>query len=313
MPEEANSSKVFRAISELSPFVVVAIGLIYTVGLFIVNLNLRTEGLVELDLAKPGYLLVGGLWALLVATLLSFYFLARGELEQLKTGNFWRKITWERMKRWGSFASGVVLFVLFALFIARWKVDPVSGAKYFGSIILSAALFIPGRTTRETFRNLLGRGKFEPKVFFEILTTIVMIVFGLVIYSLYAYPLIIRGIGGGYEPTVELVLSGPSSIPWKTARIATSSGGQLVGPVRLILETDSYLYVGSGPPPGNTPGKRITIAIRKESLSAVLYMWDSHPAPIVWLKSLLLSPRPEAGVQMPPPSATPTSTPQTTN
>jgi hypothetical protein len=74
MPEDAKSAGLLSALSGLTPFVVPALGFIYATGLFVVNLNLRREGIIDLDLAKPGYLIVGGLWAVLTGTLLCFYF-----------------------------------------------------------------------------------------------------------------------------------------------------------------------------------------------------------------------------------------------
>jgi len=110
-------------------------------------------------------------------------------------------------------------------------------------------------------------------------------------YGIWVYPQILRGLGGGYEPVVELVLSGSSSIPWKSAAIATSSDGKLVGPVGLVLETDSELFVESETQSKlqNASGKKTIIAINRESLSAILYTWESEPSPLYFLGS-------EAGV-----------------
>jgi hypothetical protein len=57
--EEANSARrFFPAISELTPIFLVGLGFMYAMGLLIVNLSLHSKEIVEIDLAKPGYLLV---------------------------------------------------------------------------------------------------------------------------------------------------------------------------------------------------------------------------------------------------------------
>lgn len=302
MPEEDNSAKRFSpTISGLTRFIFVGLGLMYAIGLLIVNLNLRTKGLVQLDLARPGYLLVGGLYTLLVGSLLSLYYLTRAELEELRGGKVWRKITWERVGRWGYLAGAILGFFVFSLFITGWKLGLVSGAKYLLAIVFIALVYVPSRRDRATFRNFLRDGKFGPGLFVEILTTIMAVLITLAAYSLWVYPHILRGVGGAYEPIVELVLSASSSIPWKSATIATSSDGKLVGPVGLVLETDSELFVESESQSKsqNAGGKKTIIAIRRESLSAILYTWESEPPPLHWLDS-------EGGAKMPPQSPTPT-------
>jgi hypothetical protein len=52
MPEDAKSAGLLSALSGLTPFVVPALGFIYATGLFVVNLNLRREGIIDLDLAN---------------------------------------------------------------------------------------------------------------------------------------------------------------------------------------------------------------------------------------------------------------------
>jgi hypothetical protein len=43
--------------------------------------------------------------------------LVLAELEELKGGKFWRKITRERVSRWGDIVIGILMFSAFALFI----------------------------------------------------------------------------------------------------------------------------------------------------------------------------------------------------
>src|SRR3989338_6954425 len=54
-----------RSLSDIAHLGVMSLGLLYAVGLLIVNLDLARYGLVSLDLARPEYLITGGLYALL--------------------------------------------------------------------------------------------------------------------------------------------------------------------------------------------------------------------------------------------------------
>lgn len=167
-------------------------------------------------------------------------------------------------------------------------------------MILSAWAFIPERRARAIFRTLIRDRNFgKPDVFFEILLGTIVLLGAMVLYSVWTYPYIIRSIGGGYQPIIELVFPGPSSIPWKSESIATSLDGKLVGLVRLVLETDSELYVASE----SASDKRATIAVRRDSLSAILYSWKSGTRPYLLQRSPSI--QSSAAFQELRPSATP--------
>src|SRR5258708_29804099 len=52
-------------VQSLGKAAVFGVGLLYVVGLVILNLDLGRHGLVSLDLARPEYILVGSLWMFL--------------------------------------------------------------------------------------------------------------------------------------------------------------------------------------------------------------------------------------------------------
>jgi hypothetical protein len=304
---EANSGSRI-SISELTPIVLASLSLVYAIGLLIVNLNLRAKGISEVDLARPSYLLVGGLWTFLVATLLSSYYGFRywlpAEWHQIKEGrrkgarfggNLWSQI--KRASRIGYFlVIPFVAVVVITLYITGWKLDHGGNIKYVLPIVFSAIsagvlvrLLVHTRTFRET------NGKFG-HLTFEALGAIVLLFCALIFYSLFTYPHIMRGYGGGYELQVDLVLSppSPSSIPWNCTDIHISPDRILVGPALLVLETDSDLFLETDPdlPVQSKAGKtsvpscpesadlQNTIRIRRESVATVLIVGNPR---IGWL------------------------------
>jgi hypothetical protein len=298
----------FPEIDHPLSIVFASLSFVYAIGLLIVNLNLRAKGLSEVDLARPGYLLVGGLWTFLVVTPLSFYYLpswCRAERRQMNEeiregAHFvsWLLIKIWRVWRFSFYVVGYFFIVIYiALYITGWKLGCIGYSEYFFALflgVLSAGslvrVFSAAIDHTRTFPET--NGKFRPLAF-EALGAMALLVFALIFYSVWAYPHIMRGYGGGYELKVELALSdpSPSSVPWNCADIQISPDGKLVGPALLVLENSSYLFLETDPdslvesknkaektsvPCPETTEQQKTISIKRESVATVLIVGNSR-------------------------------------
>jgi hypothetical protein len=66
MAEDKQESE--SMLGELSGRIALFIGTLYTIGLIIVDVDLARYGIVNAELARPEYIVVGGLWLLLSAS-----------------------------------------------------------------------------------------------------------------------------------------------------------------------------------------------------------------------------------------------------
>jgi hypothetical protein len=94
------------------------VGGLYTVGLIVVNLDLARYGIVDLDLARPEYVLAGALWA--------FWILASFLLGLQATSEFERRLPPSRSSKLSSnLARAVSQFAFVAVFVMSPLAFPV--------------------------------------------------------------------------------------------------------------------------------------------------------------------------------------------
>src|SRR5438552_2903440 len=59
---QADGSAIGAYVAQLAQVSIVGLGVLYAIGLLVVNLDLARHGVVNLDLARPEYVMAGGLW-----------------------------------------------------------------------------------------------------------------------------------------------------------------------------------------------------------------------------------------------------------
>ncbi len=74
-PAQTAETGSLHFVSEYAQVAAIGLGALYTVGLLIVNADLARYGLLSTGLARPEYILTGALWAYLMLSSLSCYWL----------------------------------------------------------------------------------------------------------------------------------------------------------------------------------------------------------------------------------------------
>ena len=88
-------------------------------------------------------------------------------------------------------------------------------------------------------------------------------------YSTTAFPYFPRELGGGKKPEVKLFVSSGSQMAWGDLGLPFSEGAASVGPVVLLLESESMFVVQRV----DQPNARMVpvVGIEKKLVSAVVY------------------------------------------
>lgn len=258
---------------------VLLVGGLYTVGLLIVNLDLGLYGLMSMELARPEYVMAGALWIFLVVVTIGAFKVVIGELKQILS---------TRLSAWRVFQAlteilifaGFFAFVLFTLSRGELLYNKPPAWIVLGTICLNA--YSLNRLV-ESSRAVLRFEKLSLKSLFSARVgggTPIYYAVGLLsliaLYSGLAYPHFPRVFGGGKKPLIEFVLGEATKLAWKELGLPVSGDGKKIGPVILLLETDSMFIVA-------TPGKPQldvwsmferqlpAVGIDKKEVSAIVY------------------------------------------
>lgn len=274
-------SLLVASLNDIGRIGVLAIGLLYTVGVLIVNLDLARYGLVSLGLARPEYLMTGALYALLSGLPIAAWDVAAWKHR--------REMTNARLPlRLLSRVTGIAILLLFLLMILvalghRGADDKApKGLLIAGAFVLwinAACLMTVWRTVHEwrsdgTVGDLVFRAIPRASV-----NAFIYLIFALSLYVIFLFPNLPRQVGGGSKPTVRLVLSGEHDVPWRDLGIPAV--GPIVGPAVLLLETDTHYFVT---PTEERVRNGAPIGLDKKLVGAVLFATpDSVP---VWLRVL---------------------------
>ena len=234
---------ILQQIEATSKTVIALLALFYVVGLLVTAFDLARSGIFVVDLARPQYILAGGLACvviLLPAGVLAALFLVVVSFIQRGESRVWHR-TNSIICLMSVLAAGLLLwgsrgYMLRALAWEFWL-----GQGLFLISIASLTLEALGAFgTRPTLRSMASH-----------VVVVLFLAFAVMYqYSEWLYPHFSQTVGGGQRPEVVLVLSGRTGIDWNIARdwgnvIIGSSGGDKprVGPVTLILETQDRYFI----------------------------------------------------------------------
>jgi hypothetical protein len=300
-----------RIASGLAVDFATTIAVLYAVGLLIVNLDLGRYDVVAIDLARPEYVMVGLLWAILVSlTIAVIWFtiwFVRDRMRPIARSQYF-----EATGRAALFSVVVTaLFFVLPLYVLMLMVvcggglndifqpwflnlvmDLVIQASLAFAIVWAFVLFKP--LMRGEHRLVLVSASVRPEMaqsarilalFLAIGSSVSLGLAGLFLYTQFVYSQIPREWGGSRKPVVELYLTEKLPVFADRKDIPSTIDGKRVGPVICILETERVLVVASldypylsnrrGDSWSNKGGE--TFAIYRKVVTAVAY--EGHYSP----------------------------------
>jgi hypothetical protein len=293
--KSAEASKLLSSLGDLGRSLGLVAVLFYVAGLFIVNIHLGRLGVVDLELARPEFVLVGAIWFVLTVAPAILFLRGRELLRESRSKSF----SWRELQRFAYYIAKVLMLLAFSIAITRPPIDLVNprSAEYFVVIVCGAWIILPTKEGWSVLNRALAKGgEFGPAVTWELWELTVCCLVAFAIYSVFVFPSIAKEWGGGYAPSVELILYDSSNIPWTSLSITASADGKKVGPVRLLFENQSEILVASSGLRGipDAPlGKPIDVVLDKKMISATLYLaLQQSPNFIYRVMSILLGSNP---------------------
>ena len=253
--ENPRRAAVFSSLSDIVGAVGVVGGILYAVGLAIVNIDLGRYGVAWLNLARPEYVLAGSLWLLLIASTLGISELVLRRPRYLLSSYNHRPL--RRSVQVTDFLLDLVVMTIVAVIIV-FVLQSESAVKFNtlrAVVIPSTAVALMSVTIRSgylKFRRKHGRhlGSLtapftdgNPASMARILALPIGFILSAGFYAFYVFPWLPMELGGGIKPVVQLTLSERMHVPWSALGILVSDDGQRTGPVRLVLQSDQMIVV----------------------------------------------------------------------
>jgi hypothetical protein len=263
-----------RYVAQWAQASIVGLGLWYAIGLVIVNIDLGRHGVVNLDLARPEYVMAGGLW--LFMTLIAGWGLYAGATF---ARDRWRE-SYTRLLIWSWKPIFFVCVVPFSILYAFRYAD----AQEFSwtplllgyvAVELNAALVVGvvGQVRELRAKPLSAALIHEvPTLLFQNVPTMLLF---LAMYAGIVYPNVPKEFGGGRKPVIYVFLTEMPPVHWSALGYPTVASSRMVGPVSLIQETTGQIVVAPVEPKFGE-WKFGSIGVDKRIISTVLY---SGPKP----------------------------------
>ena len=273
----SQESRLYQALPRLG---VVTIGGLYTIGVLIVNMDLARYGVVNLDLARPEYLLAGGLWSFVTLIMVATIQFGLASVKRNYSRRGWRKVLFLCLDAVGLIGTPFILLPIVRL--EGLYEPPV----WKNALIPSACLYLTalgplllvqrvGRLVRDESDAIKGLVTFLNRSdFFNVLSLTLL---GLSMYSTQVFPFLPKYLGGGSKPMVQIVLSETPRLDWSVVGGRNGEDGKTVGPVVLLSETGTMFVIRRYEPfDGRSffPDSRRSpaIGLDKKLVSAVIYV-----------------------------------------
>ena len=280
--------------------VATTIAALYAIGLLIVNLDLGRYGLVAVDLARPEYVMVGLLWAILVTlTIAVIWFIIWLVLDVTRPSAHFRPFGWTaRLLSLVVVVPSVLAFYILVLRIVsggglkdmfrHWFLNLVMGLVTQALLIFVIVWFLfllrpiirGERKSAGRPVSILWLPASPPDapgssrimaVFVAIGTSVAFGLLGLIIYTVFVFSQIPREWGGGTKQVVELFLTEKLPVFADRNDIPLTTDGKRIGPVICILETERVLIIASLNYPYWSEKDARTFAVDRKAVIAVEY------------------------------------------
>jgi hypothetical protein len=237
-------------LQQIGRSLILFLGVLYTAGLLIVNIDLARYGTTSLDLARPEYVLAGALWALMLVP----------SIAAILMSSFMVSVI--RKRYWLAAVLAAVSTVLSGVFVPGMLLGAASG---FGSALslgeklkragdmsalslVNTAILIGGWLVASIFLAWFRRSPPTPtfRMVYAALTVpflVAVVLPTLTLYAVVAFPLIPKHFGGGKRSVVTIGLSERRPELLRRLGLPISQDGLWVGPVSLVQETAGALLV----------------------------------------------------------------------
>lgn len=279
-----DSKSVWAVVGDSSRVAAVGIALIYAIGVLIVHTNLSQYGIeYGLDLARPQYVLVGALWASVVALPLAVSIVVTSWLWSLQNAYLPRSVTrclailfivifylvWPLGLLWGIWGWGLATNHTSTLAIVALDLNvAIVGIALWlfrSSVSVSPPIPTPrGNPSRHS----------QDYVPLKVAVVFVLSFLALFLYAIYCYPMIPPGIGGGRRGLVKVILKAPLFIS-SHLDLDMTTDGRTFGPVDWLYETDKTIIVGLDAARNMSflvPPVPAAFALDKDLVEAVVYV-----------------------------------------
>jgi hypothetical protein len=230
--------------TDASKALALIVGLLYIIGLFIVNFDLGTYGLFSLRLDRPEYILVGALWVFLTVAPIVAYRQARALMRSVDSNSYLGKIIWICL---AILEVGIVPF--FLQFFSDYELRWIDSRTIIGTLTLVGAAYLFSTLYADRFKYFWDQGfsvsllKEHAAFGYNIVYLIFITLSFLSLYTVFVFPYLKVKYGGGCHPLVELLLSERVNLPLKTDGIGVSADGLKLGPARLTMETEDTVII----------------------------------------------------------------------
>jgi len=283
-PVERVGTDSLHLVAQYARFAAIGLGVLYAVGLLVVNADLSRYGLVSMGLARPEYVLTGAMWAFLMLFTLSVFSVIAAtirhviwNLDSLGARVFYSLLA---LSTSGFFCMVVGLIA----FHSGMRPSPHGLMWMMAGVLISASsIFLVSGPVRREFKRHFGA---EPvpqaadavildspwKIsVFELGPQVVTLLASLAIYASWTFPYISKDWGGGARPTVILYLNErPPS-----GRLGALTDGMTIGPAPCIQETEQAVIIElqspDSLPASNQQEHPVALAIDRHSIKYILY------------------------------------------
>ncbi|MGB3552493.1 MAG: hypothetical protein WA993_17570 [Candidatus Binatus sp.] len=282
-PAQTVGTDFLHLVAEYAGFAAIGVGVLYTVGLLVVNADLSRYGLVSMGLARPEYVLTGAMWAFLMLFTYSVFSVIVATI---------RHVIWN-LDSLGAriFYSLLALstpgfFIMVVFMIAGHSNMGLSPQKLLwiteGILISASSILLASGPVRVELKRLFGEQVPQAtdavildspwkRSVFELGPQVVLVLAGLAFYASWTFPYISKDWGGGARPTVILYLNErPPS-----GRLGALADGMTIGPAPCIQETEQAVIIElQSPnlfPVSNQQEHPVALAIDRHLIKYILY------------------------------------------
>ena len=259
-------------------------GVLYIFGLLIINIDLARYQVVNLDLARPEYVVAGLLWVLVIGPASVIWLVClHSARDRARRREFGLSVLFT--------ISGLVLAIPFPAAVLA-AVSGQSGATFSNHVLTLTVNLGALSVVAIWFGGPLASAISAPQADRSVrLLSGAVLVLGatlvflllLVSYATFSFPYLPKMIGGGRKPFVEVMLSGDAPKQWDALNVPISPDRMTIGPVVLLFEAQHVLVITQRPARAwpIPPERRLNaVAIERGRVVAVTYK-NAPPASMI--------------------------------